>query len=320
MHVDPTDDDPQDAAMALEILKDLFFIQRGYLNANHFALKGPAPVLIDTAYVGGIDQTRELLVGLGIGFSDVRRIVNTHCHCDHVGGNRIIQEASGCGVAMHPIGRHFIHTKDDWATWWRYYDQDADFFKCTQSLEDGEVVSIGPHEFRVIHTPGHSADGMVLYHLEDKILISSDALWEADVPVMTLRVEGSRALFSALESLDCLAALDVRMVYPGHGGPFADVAGAIARARAKIKGYLDDRRRIGTDQIKKIMIYTLLMRASMPEDRFFGRLMDTIWFRETVDLYFAGAYRKKYEEILSGFMARGIVVSTNGFLSAAVAA
>jgi glyoxylase-like metal-dependent hydrolase (beta-lactamase superfamily II) len=92
------------------------------------------------------------------------RIVNTHTHCDHIVGNHWIQELSGCGIALHKIGRHFIEARDDWSTWWRYYEQEAEFFRCTHSLEDGETLAVGPHEFRVIHTPGHAADGIVLYH------------------------------------------------------------------------------------------------------------------------------------------------------------
>ncbi len=148
----------------LEILPDLFFVQRGYLNGNHFVYRSARPVLIDTAYLAHFDHTRQLIDDLGADLARTALIVTTHTHCDHIGGNRRIQELSGCGIALHKIGRHFIEARDDWSTWWRYYDQEAEFFRCTRSLEDGETLAVGPHEFRVIHTPGHAADGIVLYH------------------------------------------------------------------------------------------------------------------------------------------------------------
>ncbi len=89
---------------AVEILKDLFFIERGYLNGNHFVYRSEEPILIDTAYASGFSQTEKLIRGLGVDLSKVKLIVNTHCHCDHVGGNKIIQDRSGCDVAMHRIG------------------------------------------------------------------------------------------------------------------------------------------------------------------------------------------------------------------------
>lgn len=300
--------------MAVEIFKNFFFIERGFLNGNHFAFRGEAPALIDSGYVSDFDETGRLIAGLGIRLPDIRLIVCTHSHCDHIGGNRRIQEMSGCDIAMHKVGKHFIDSLDDWSTWWRYYDQEADFFDCTRALEDGDVVNVGPHEFRVIYTPGHASDGIVLYNRKERALISSDALWENDIPVMTPRVEGSRILFLVLEALEKLASLDVRRVYPGHGKPFSDIKSAIAASVKKVEGMLNHPDRVGTDLLKKIIVYTLLMRKTVPEKRFFPLLMDTHWFKETVALYFNGEYLAKYREITDDFLKRGILGRKDGRL------
>ena len=290
-----------------EIMKDLFFVERGYLNANHFVYRGKEPVLIDTGYVRDFDQTAEVIAGLGVDLSRVRLVVNSHTHCDHIGGNRYIQETSNCDIALHRVGKYFIDMRDDWSTWWRYYSQEADFFKCTVALEDGDMVAVGPYEFEVIYTPGHSSDGIVLYHRDSGILISSDTLWEDDMAVMTLRVEGSRTLFFHLESLDRLEDLEITTVYPGHGKPFTDVNKAISRARQRVQGFLEHREKIGDDQLKKIMIYTLLTRGFVEEARYFDQLMDTFWFRETIDMYFNGEYRAKYDEVMKGLFDKDLV-------------
>ncbi len=299
---------------AVEILPDLFFFERGYLNGNHFVYRNEAPILIDTAYKADFEITERLIADIGVNLEDVSLIVNTHCHCDHVGGNRIIQNRSGCDVAMHKIGKHFIDTGDDWSTWWRYYVQEADFFTCTTGLEDGDLVCIGPHEFQVMHTPGHSADGIVLYHRKAKILLSSDAVWENDMAAMTIRIEGSSAIFAMWESLERLAKLDVRMVYPGHGKPFTDLGAAIRKAVGRLQGYLKDRTKIGDDLLKKIIVYTLMMKRSAQVETFFPYLRGTPWFVETVDLYFHGAYQTKYEDVMKRLLQRGIVKNENGRL------
>jgi hydroxyacylglutathione hydrolase len=298
----------------VEIMEDLFFIQRGYLNGNHFVYRSEDPVLIDTAYVSDFPTTAALIKGLGVDLSRTRLIVNTHCHCDHIGGNKMIQERSTCDIAMHKIGKHFIDTRDDWSTWWKYYQQDADFFNCTTALENGDKLSVGPHEFEVIYTPGHSADGIVLYHEKEKVLISSDTLWEDDLAVMTIRVEGSRACFSMLESLEKLENLDVKKVYPGHGRPFSNMREAISRARQRLNGFIANPKRIGNDLIKKIIIYTLMMRKQADEASFFEDLMQTHWFTETGEFYFDSAYRTKYDDVMNAFFLRGIVKSKNGKL------
>jgi hypothetical protein len=46
----------------------------------------------------------------------------------------------------------------------------------------------------------------------------------------------------------------------------------------------------------------------------FGCLMQTCWFKETVDLYFKSQYEAKYEEVINAFLRRGIIKSDNGGL------
>ena len=295
-----------------EILKDLFFIERGYLNGNHFVYRSKSPILIDTGYIADFSETEELITDLGVDLADISIIVNTHTHCDHIGGNRIIQQRSGCDIALHAVGRHFIDTRDDWSTWWRYYNQEANFFNVTQTLQDGEIIALGPHEFQVIYTPGHASDGIVLYNRQEKVLISSDTLWENDSAVMTLRVEGSRALFDMQESLEKLESLDVNTVYPGHGQPFSDMKRAIAKSKNRIERYFREPDQIGNDLIKKILVYTLMMKKTFKETEFFPYLMDTYWFKETVDLYFNCEYEMKYNEIIESFLSKGIVRQEGG--------
>jgi glyoxylase-like metal-dependent hydrolase (beta-lactamase superfamily II) len=302
----------------LEILEDLFFIERGFLNGNHFVYRSEAPVLIDTGYISGFEETEKSITRLGVNLRDISLIISTHTHCDHIGGNHRIQQRSGCDIALHRVGKYFIDSRDDWSTWWRYYNQDAEFFTCTRSLEDGEIITLGPHEFQVLYTPGHASDGIVLYNQRDKILISSDTLWQTDMAVMTLRIEGSRALFDMQASLQKIENLEVQTVYPGHGRPFSDMATALAGSRQRIDNFLRHPEAIGDDLLKKIIVYTLMMKKSMPADALFGYLMGTFWFKETVDLYFRGQYEAKYDEVINSFLGRGIIKQENNDLSTTV--
>jgi glyoxylase-like metal-dependent hydrolase (beta-lactamase superfamily II) len=292
----------------VEILEDLFFVERGYLNANHLVYRGPAPVLIDTAYSADLAETLAVLDYLGVQPAGIHTVVTTHNHCDHVGGHRHLQEVSGCRILQHELGRIFIESRDDWATWWRYYNQQAEFFHSSAGLADGDTVDIGPHRFEVLHTPGHAADGIVLYHRDAKLLISSDTLWEKDLAVHTVRIEGSAAVYQTRKSLDRLADLAVETVCPGHGPIFDSYEEARQRSLQRVDGYLRDRRKIGLDVVKKLTVYTLLMAGCRPAERFFEELMETVWFRETVDFYFDGNYRCTYRQIMDGFLQNGIVV------------
>jgi len=304
--------------VSIELLENMYFIERGYLSANHFVYCSEKPVLIDSGYAADFETTETLISDMGVNLSEVDLIINTHCHCDHIGGNRIIQARSGCKIGLHPTGKHFIDTRDDWAIWWRYYGQQAEFFRCTQQLEDGSTVTIGPHRFEIIHTPGHAADGIVLYHRPSRILISSDTLWENDMAVLTLRVEGSAAVYNTQQSLKRLSGLKVDMVYPGHGQPFEGFEQALQRSLQRVAGYISNPRGIGRDLLKKITVYTLLMIKTLPADDFYDYLMQTIWFKETVDLYFKSAYETMYNETVSDLLDKKALLITDGVLSTTV--
>ncbi len=299
---------------AVEVMNDLYFIERGYLNANHFVYRAEQPVLIDTGYSRDFDITERLITDIGVNLAQTRLIISTHTHCDHIGGNRIIQDRSGCEIALHKVGKYFMDTHDDWATWWRYFSQEADFFNCTKALDDGAVISVGPHEFHVIYTQGHASDGIALYNRKAKVLISGDALWEDDIPAITMRVEGSTCLFDLLGSLEKLESLDVEIVYPGHGRPFTDFREAISKSKRRARDFLNHKEKTGASLLKKITIYTLLMHRQMDEEGFFDHLMGTYWFKETIDLFFNGEYQEKYEELMSDFLRRDIVRRRHGKL------
>jgi len=291
----------------VEILPGLFFILRGYLNANHFALRSERPVLIDTGYLGDWDQTEDILTSLGLDLNQVSLIINTHTHCDHVGGNHAIQERSGCDIALHPRGARYMRNRDDRSPWWSYYHQEAAFFRPTHILEDGQVVRVGPHAFEVIHTPGHASDGIVLYSRQTRLLLSSDTLWEHDFPVMTLAVEGGGAIETMMASLEKIAGLEVDQVYPGHGAPFDDFQSALQRATTRLARFQADPGRVGWDVIKKIFVYTIMMKRRVAIDTFFDQLMGTRWFPDTVNRYFSGDCRSVYDKAIKKLHHRNIL-------------
>lgn len=303
----------------VEILPELFFARRGFLSGNHFILRARKPTLIDTAYRGGAESTLGAVEALGCDWRRTERIINTHCHCDHVGANRIIQEASGCAAAMHPAGRRIINEKDSMGTWWEWYRQEGEFFECGEELGDGEVVALGANRLTVIHTPGHSRDTLMLYCRVEKLLISSDGLWESDMPVYTPRLEGADAPLRWLDSLEKLAGLEVRVVFPGHGGEFTEFKAALEKTRARLARFVANPAEAAEDLIRKLTVYTLLMHGGAKAEGYFDDLMRTPWYPDAVDAHFEGRYREKYDETIARLTQRGAVRVVDGWLRPLVA-
>jgi hypothetical protein len=114
-----------------------------------------------------------------------------------------------------------------------------------------------------------------------------------------------------MESLEKLGSLDVKLVCPGHGAPFSDMKRALSKSKKRIEKYMSDKERIGDDLLKKIIVYTLLMKRIVEAETFFTYLMSTCWFKETVDLYFNSEYQLKYNEIINSFIQRDIIRHEN---------
>jgi glyoxylase-like metal-dependent hydrolase (beta-lactamase superfamily II) len=132
-------------------------------------------------------------------------------------------------------------------------------------------------------------------------------LWEHDFPVMTLAVEGGGAIETMMASLEKIAGLAVDQVYPGHGAPFDDFQSALQRATTRLERFQADPSQMGWDVIKKIFVYTIMMKRRVAIDTFFDQLMQTDWFPDTVDRYFSRDYRSIYDQVITEFHQRHII-------------
>ncbi|MEW5913715.1 MAG: MBL fold metallo-hydrolase [Thermodesulfobacteriota bacterium] len=303
-----------------QVSEGMFFIQRGWLNANHLVCTGSPRALIDTAYIRDKAETEALIAQCGLAVEDVELIISTHAHCDHIGANAEFQRRSGCTIAMHEVDRHFIQQRNDWATWWRYYQQEAEFFPVHQGLSDGEFIELEGLAWQVLHTPGHGMGQMALFAPDTGWLISADTVWDNDFGVLTTRIEGLDAPLRMQGSLERLAGLRVSTIFPGHGPVLTDGPAAIAACQERIAAFIAEPLRMGRDQVRKIMLYTLMMRGPQTRAALWDRLRCSPWFPEVAALYFGGRQEQTFSENLEYLQGKELVKEEEGLLICALPA
>lgn len=228
-------DDPRDAfdAAGLQVF------ERGWLSSNNVLFPGGAEddaVLVDSGYFSHQSQTLAL-VRHALGDRPLRRIVNTHLHSDHCGGNAALQASHGC-EAWIPAGE--VDKVRRWDRTQLTYDatgQHCPRFVVHRSLQPGTAVILGGRSWELIGSPGHDPESVVLHQRELRILVSADALWENGFGIVFPELEGAAAFDILASTLDHLATLEVDWVIPGHGRPFGDVAAAIDRARRRLESF-----------------------------------------------------------------------------------
>jgi glyoxylase-like metal-dependent hydrolase (beta-lactamase superfamily II) len=146
-------------------------------------------------------------MGLGIDY-----IIATHGHPDHVCGNRIIQEATGAKIVMHEEDAAFFFKKEVQSYFSMLGLEPSPPVDVT--VKDGESITIGEEELRVIHTPGHTPGGICLYNPPD--LITGDTLFVGGIGRTDFPGGSHQQLIDSI--LGRLMILpEETIVWPGHG-------------------------------------------------------------------------------------------------------
>ena len=266
---------------------------RDWLSANHVLLKSrDGHVLVDTGYVQHAPITLALVAGhRGLAGEPLAKIVNTHGHSDHVGGNAALAARYGCPIAVPAAEAPLFRAWDEKALLYAYADQSADRFTVDETIEAGSTHAWGGLEWRALAAPGHDMGALVFFNPGHRVLISGDALWENGFGFVMPRAIDPGALPATRATLDMIASLDVRAVIPGHGEPFADVGPALERAYARLEAFEADDERVARYAAKVMFSYALLHRRRFPEARMpayvqeigFQRDLNAAVFRTTPD-------------------------------------
>ncbi len=240
--------------------------ERGWLSANNILfVDGDDTALVDTGYVTHAPQTLAL-VESGLGGRALRRLVNTHLHSDHCGGNAVLQQRWQPRTLIPAAEAEAVRAWDVDALSYRATGQQCDRFGFDGVLQDGDALRLGGIDWQVVAAPGHDPHAVMLYAPQERILISGDALWENGFGVIFPELDGESGFVEQAAVLERIAMLDARVVIPGHGRPFANVAAALERAGGRLAYLRADAGRNATHAVKVLVKFKLLEQQRMPRE------------------------------------------------------
>jgi glyoxylase-like metal-dependent hydrolase (beta-lactamase superfamily II) len=238
-------------------------IVRGWLNCNQIVLRAPgANVLVDSGYVSHRERTLAL-VGAALEGEPLARLVNTHCHSDHMGGNAAIARRYGARITI-PAGevRHVVPWTPQ-SVWMERFDQRAEEFRFHDTLAAGDSFAAGGLEWQAIAAPGHDMDALMFFDARHRILISGDALWENGMGFVWPEEGSHPHIDAALATLSVIESLDPAVVIPGHGTPFTGVARALATAASRLQAFRADPAKNARHVLKALFVFALLDKGRM---------------------------------------------------------
>lgn len=293
-------------------------IERGWLSSNSvLGLEGDEAALIDSGYVTHAAQTVALVRAVLAG-RRLTRIINTHSHSDHIGGNAALQAAFGCTISV-PAGLHAtIAEWDENALLLSPLGQQSARFGHDELLAAHSEFSFGGLNWQCLPVPGHDMEALAYYNPEKRLLISGDALWENGFGVIFPELLGeAEGIRHTRETLEKLARLPIDCVIPGHGSPFVTVDVAFERAFRRLEQFAQHLDRLAWHALKVIIAFALMERQSLPTGqfpafilslpfavdinrRYLGLDDDTLCARLQQELAKAGALHAKDGRILAG--------------------
>ena len=236
-------------------------LERGWLSSNNVVFTIGATAVVDTGYVAHSEQT-VALVRRELDGRLLERIVNTHLHSDHCGGNAALQSAYPSARLMIPPGQaDAVAAWDEDALTYRATGQECARFTFDDVLVPGRSIALGESEWEIHSAPGHDPHSVILFEPRHRLLISADALWANGFGVVFPELEGVAAFEEVAATLDLIEALDPESVIPGHGSPFQGgdrIREALDRARSRLASFVADPRRHASHGVKVLIKFRML--------------------------------------------------------------
>jgi len=253
--------------------------ERGWLSSNSIFIQGDGPTtLVDSGYVSHADQT-VALVAAALGERPLDRLLNTHLHSDHCGGNAMLQAAyPGVQTLIPPGQADAVRQWDTVALSYEPTGQSCPRFGYDGLLTPGDSVKLGTLHWDVHAAKGHDPHSIVLFQPGLRILISADALWENGFGVVFPELDGVSAFEEVGRTLDLIETLEPATVIPGHGSVFHDLQGALQRARSRLHQFTTHPEKHQRHAMKVLIKFKLLEWQSITIDAMQQWVLQTPYF------------------------------------------
>jgi glyoxylase-like metal-dependent hydrolase (beta-lactamase superfamily II) len=160
------------------------------------------------------EERKELLAYIEKEGLNVTRLLNTHCHLDHIFGNRLVAKTYGVGLEIHMLDKIVLDRSPEIGKMYNVPFEPS--VEPARYLEEGEKIQLGDDELVILLTPGHSPGSVCFYCAAQLFIIGGDVLFYQSIGRTDLPGGNHQTLINSIQEKLFVLPDDVT-VYPGHG-------------------------------------------------------------------------------------------------------
>ena len=284
--------------------------ERGWLSSNNVLFTdGEQSLLVDSGYCTHSSQTSQL-VQRALNGRALDRLVNTHLHSDHCGGNAALQALyPGMETLIPPGQASAVDHWDPVALTYAPTGQLCPRFTYSDVLNPGSELFFGSRIWQAHAASGHDPHSLVFFEPISRTLISADALWENGFGVVFPELEGDDAFGDVSATLDLIEKLRPGTVIPGHGAIFSYSEGVLARARARLDHFSSRPDKHAQHAAKVLIKFKLLETHRQTTDQVLQWAAETDYLMQIRARFFEGQPTTDWiEGILDELVTSGALV------------
>ena len=143
------------------------------------------------------------------------KLINTHCHIDHILGNKFVSEKWDLELYMNKIDLPLLEGSGDIARMYGFENYKGSPYP-KHYLEEGDILEFGESKLEILFTPGHAPGHICLFNKEGSFIVSGDVLFNGSIGRTDLPGGDFDTLIKSIKT-KLMILQDETIVYCGHG-------------------------------------------------------------------------------------------------------